>query len=226
MGVLLSVALFGSVARGDDDVLSDLDVLAIVENNTGKVEPSTVLAHLPPSLRSGDPTISWYGAERFRQMSAAGDLFAWHVFLDGRPLYDPSSLFAALGEPALYERAADDVDAFLEIATQLPAQLAGAAFNAVYEMGVLYVCLRNVAMSASWHLADRPDFTRLAPYRLAAQTLPLCVPEEEYRASMLCRMASQRGLGLPDEITADRVLRYHAAAFDWMVAVRALLDRR
>ena len=81
-------------------------------------------------------------------------------------------------------------------------------------------------MSASWHLAPRPDFTRLAPYRLAAETVQLALPEAEYRVSMLCRLAGQRGLPLPSDVTTARVLGYHSAAINWMRRIRDTLDRK
>jgi hypothetical protein len=224
MGKLLGTAVFGSVARGDNDTLSDLDVLALVENGAGMVPPAEVTATLPLGIGAGDAAISWYGVERYREMHASGELFAWHIFLDARVAHDPGGLFAALGAPAPYVRAEQDSDAFIAIAEDLPEQLAGAACNAVYEMGVLYVCLRNVAMSASWCLGARADFTRLAPYRLARDTVALTLPEDEYRVSMLCRLAGQRGLTLPSGITPDRVMRYHRSALAWMHQVRGLLD--
>ena len=92
-------------------------------------------------------------------------------------------------------------------------------------MGILYVCVRNVAMSCSNDLTGNPDFTRMAPYRLV-DAPKLGVPEDEYRLSMLCRLAGQRGLPLPDDITPSRVMRYHGVAFAWMLAVRELLERK
>jgi hypothetical protein len=223
MGVLLASALFGSVARGDDDDLSDVDVLALVQNGAGVVAEEDVVATLPPNVVERAPTVSWYGVERYLAMHRAGELFAWHVFLDAKILHDATGLLAGLGPPARYSRALEDVDAFIQIAADVPAQLEGAACNAIYEMGVLYVCVRNVAMSASALLGDRPDFTRQAPYRLPGPVLRLA--EAEYHVSMLCRLAGQRGLKLPNQISAGRVLRYHQQAFDWMLAVRELVDR-
>jgi hypothetical protein len=224
MGVLLGTALFGSVARGDDDELSDLDVLALVQNGAGVVADAEVLATLPAKVAERAATISWYGADRYLGMHRTGGLFSWHLFLDGRILHDPSGLLGRLGAPTPYCRALADVDAFIEIAADLPSQLGRAACNAVYEMGVLYVCLRNVAMSGSASLSGRPDFTRMAPYHLAGCPT-LKVPEQEYHLSMLCRLAGQRGLPLPGDITPGRVLKYHEGAFDWMLAIRGLLDR-
>jgi predicted nucleotidyltransferase len=225
MGVLLGTVLFGSVARGDDDELSDLDLLALVQNGGGPVSVEEVRATLPAGLAGKVATISWYGMERLVEMHRSGELFAWHIHLDGKVLHDPVGAVATLGVPAPYRRALDDVDAFLAIAADLPSQLERAERNAIYEFGVLYVCLRNVAMSASAHLSAQPDFTRKVPYRLGDGP-PCPVSESEYRMSMLCRLASQRGLTLPLEITPSRVMAYHDVALPWMSSIRAVLGRK
>lgn len=224
VGVLLGTVLFGSVARGDDDELSDVDVLAVVQNGAGLVSEAEVHATLPAWLPAVVPTISWYGLERLQGMHRAGELFSWHIYLDGQVLHDPSGALGALGLPAPYRRALADVDAFIAIAADLPSQLDHAACNAVYELGVLYVCVRNVAMSASAYLNGRPDFTRMAPYRLRGGP-DFRVHAAEYHVSMLCRLAGQRGLSLPADISPDRVRAYHARAVEWMMALRGLLNR-
>ena len=225
MGVLLGTVLFGSVARGDDDELSDLDLLALVKTGAGPVSLEEVCATLPADLAGETATVSWYGIERLVEMYRSGELFAWHIHLDGKVLHNPVGAVATLGVPAPYRRALDDVDSFLSIAADLPSQLERAGCNAIYEFGVLYVCLRNVAMSASAHLSVQPDFTRQSPYRLGDGP-PCPVPESEYRMSMLCRLASQRGLRLPSEISPSRVMDYHDVVFPWMTAIRAVLSEK
>ena len=47
MGELLGVYVFGSVARGDRDLRSDLDLLAVVADGRGKVKEEDVHVHVP-----------------------------------------------------------------------------------------------------------------------------------------------------------------------------------
>lgn len=220
-GNLLAVILFGSVARGDDDAASDIDVLAIVESRSGRVDDELVRCHLPISLRSAHPEISWYGSDRFKEMSADGQLFCWHICLDGRVLYDPVGYVRGLGEPAPYKNMLADIDAFMSIADGVEPQIQASHFNAVYELGVLYVCVRNVAMSGSWVLLDRPDFTRNSPFNVSPSLADFGVDLETYRVSMECRQASQRGGALPERVDKDVVVEYARNARRWMSAVRA-----
>jgi len=210
-GALIAVVLFGSVARGDDDAASDIDVLAIVESRTGRVDNDLVRQYLPERLRSRQPDISWYGSDRYREMSKAGQLFSWHVFLDGEVLYDPVGYVRELGQPAPYRNMIEDIDAFISIAEGVVPQIEASEFNAIYEMGVLYVCVRNVAMSGSWILSKRPDFSRNSPFNFQPSLVDFGVDIE----------ASQRGGGLPNHVDKDAVLSYFVRARRWMSAVRA-----
>lgn len=220
-GKLIGVILFGSVARGDNDAASDIDVLAIVESRSGRVDDELVRQHLPVSLHDTHPDISWYGSDRFREMSADGQLFCWHVYLDGMALYDPVGYVQDLGEPAPYKNMIADIDAFMAIAEGVEPQIQASQFNAVYELGVLYVCVRNVAMSGSWALLDRPDFTRNSPFHVSPSLADFGVDLETYSVSMQCRQASQRGGALPERVDKDAVVGYSQSARSWMSAVRA-----
>ena len=50
-GKLIAVYVFGSVGRGQQDSLSDLDLLAIVKNGSGKVPESSVVSRVPDAYR-------------------------------------------------------------------------------------------------------------------------------------------------------------------------------
>ena len=79
-GELIAAYVFGSVGRGQQDELSDLDLLAIVKNGGGKVHEEVVASHIPRDLQCLKLSISWYGANRLREMFRNGELFAWHLY--------------------------------------------------------------------------------------------------------------------------------------------------
>lgn len=218
---LLSVCLFGSAARGDSDALSDIDVLAIVRNHAGKVPESEVKKYLPDCC--GDPTISWYGINRLKAMFDGGELFAWHLYFESKVLFEVIDTSSILGIPQKYSRASEDIAAFFETLKRVPDQLRSAPYNAVYEFGIMYVCVRNVAMSASWYLRQRPDFSRMSPFKLGNSVPPCPLSTDEYERSMACRMASQRGLPLLDGISASSVLTYHEKVLPWIGAVAEVI---
>src|ERR1700694_2431878 len=72
-GVSFVEVLYGSMARGDDDIFSDVDLLIIDDN-----------ADRQPSLSSA--TIVQYTWSEFSEMASYGSLFLWHLRMEGRTL--------------------------------------------------------------------------------------------------------------------------------------------
>src|SRR5207302_7053674 len=100
-------------------------------------------------------------------------------------------------------------DSLKELSTNTP--------NMVYELGIVHTCLRDIAMSASWHLLERPTFSQMAPYALPID-FPLTVAD--YKAMMLARHASTRGVEAPpaQESLRGRVLS--APFIEWAVQIK------
>lgn len=83
---VLALLLFGSRARGDQSINSDIDLLAVTEN-----ESPTVTGPAKASLYHYSP--SWLDAKAFD-----GDLFIWHLVSEALPIYDPTDRLAALNK--------------------------------------------------------------------------------------------------------------------------------
>ena len=79
--------MFGSVGRGQQDRLSDLDVLCVVQNGAGRLAEGSIVDYIPPELCSLKLSISWYGGNRIREMFRNGELFAWHLHRETIPLH-------------------------------------------------------------------------------------------------------------------------------------------
>ena len=209
---VIGVCIFGSMAREDDDDLSDADILVVVKNRSGKVPEQVVSDYVRPWVGRA-PTISWYGRERLQAMFNSGHLFAWHLYRESRPLWGPANIEELFGRPAPYQDALLDISSFQTVMEGIPAAVRRCPRNAIYEMGLLYVCVRNIAMSASWHLCDEPDFTRYSPFNLDSRQF--CVSRADYELTMSCRMASQRGLRPCDVVTSNKALELQEIFVLW-----------
>ena len=224
MGELTAVYIFGSVGRGQYDDRSDLDLLAVVRDGFGKVAEGDVLAHVPAPLRKLKPGISWYGQNRLAEMYKNGELFAWHLHLETIPLFQQVHFLASLGKPNPYTQAKEDVASFHKVLQEIPEQLRLNRYNAVYETGLIYVCLRNIAMAASWVLCRAPDFSRYSPFNLGrVKNCPISVTE--FEATMTCRMAAQRGLLPPTGIDSQFALSVYGRLNAWIEEIRQHLHR-
>ena len=90
--------------------------------------------------------------------------------------------------------------------------------------GLIYVCLRNLAMAASWILCDVPDFSRYSPFNL--ETFEPCpISISEFECAMHCRMAGQRGEDPPPEADGPFVLALVERLEPWIDKLYLKLER-
>jgi hypothetical protein len=214
-GQLIGTYIFGSVGRGQQDAMSDLDILAVVHNGKGKVADKVVIDTVPDELKSQKISIAWYGGERLSRMFGNGELFAWHLYLESIPLFDPDNFLKKLGVPSEYREFSHDIQSFKKVMTGIPAQIALNESNSIYEAGLFYVCLRNIAMAASWVLHESPDFSRYSPFHLSRfHDCPISIAD--YETTMECRLAGQRGLTPPNGVDGLFVSNLFETVHPWI----------
>lgn len=174
--------VFGSVARGDASVGSDVDILVVPDDGQQA-------ASYPASW-------SVYRRQTIREYYESGRLFAWHLHLESKCIFSPlrQPWLASLGEPSRYASARQDVEHLWQLLAESIEELRRGTDSLVYELGISYTALRDIAMSASWAWLGRPNFSRMVPYELPVEC-PLGA--EAYRVAMAARHASARGAGIP-----------------------------
>lgn len=217
---VLNVSLFGSRSRSDDDADSDLDILIVVANGTGRTQPQ-IITELVEAKFNKKPSLSWYGFRKIKALYSSGDLFAWHLHLEASTVAG-TPLTGLIGNPSSYRTALSDIQDLHRIATDVEKTISVCNANSVFEMGILYVCARNIAMSASWYLAARPSFGRYSPYHLS---VPFNVEPDTYEVMLRCRMASQRGAP-PPVVSATQVLDVQRRILLWSESVAKAIQMR
>ena len=148
-----------------------------------------------------------------------GRLFAWHLYLESKCIYSahPTPYIRSLGEPSPYCTAGKDIDALWELFRGAISEIKRGTKSTIFELGIAYTALRDIAMSASWTLMEKPCFSRKAPYEIPN---PLPIPKKDYEAAMYARYSSTRGLDR--EIATERVSKSFmgAAVIDWVQQIR------
>lgn len=196
--------VFGSVARGEVIPTSDIDILVI---------PFT-------SDRSLFPT-EWsiYSPELVEEYFRMGRLFAWHLYLEARCIFTPNktSFLAALGAPAPYSTMAQDILELESLLREAIEEIKSGTNSLVYELGIVYTAIRDIAMSASWAILEVPCFSRRAPYELP---VPCPLPFEAYEDAMLARHSSTRGVEIRIDLerTTQEIVR--APWTQWVESLR------
>jgi hypothetical protein len=196
---IMNISIFGSYGRGNPDAFSDLDVLVLCDDGAGTQSEAHV-RKLVSDQYEKDPSISWYGKKKLAHFFAIGDLFAWHLHRESFALPGFEPLGKIFGLPAQYLNCLDDIAGLRDILCSIPEQIRLHPQNLIYELGLTYVCMRNIAMTASSVLRDHVDFGRYSPYGL-----PGVVPSistNDYGVLARCRHASTRGTPAPS-VTID-----------------------
>ena len=199
------IYIFGSMTRGEVSPSSDADVLVIRDNS----DPDS----FPPSW-------SVYSRKTIETYFAIGRLFAWHLHLEAVRVYprSGSGFLADLGEPAPYSSIAEDLADLTLLLRNSVSELQNGSPSPIYELGLTYTAIRDIAMAASWTMLERPSFSRYAPYELPVRCpLPLAI----YETAMSARHASTRGSAEPREYD---LAANHLKAFpilEWAESVRS-----
>ncbi|MEQ5796265.1 nucleotidyltransferase domain-containing protein [Paracoccus sp. NFXS7] len=202
---ILNISIFGSYGRGGHDAFSDLDVLVVCRDGAGTQSEGSVRAIVSPWFDQS-PSISWYGNKKMEHFFEDGDLFAWHLYMESYALPGYLSISEMYGRPARYINCLDDIRGLHNILRSVPGHIAQSPHNVIYELGIAYVCLRNIAMTASSVLCEKVLFGRNSPFELPEIDPP--VTKEDYSILAQCRHASTRGAEAPPlNIDVSAVLR-------------------
>lgn len=155
-----AVWLYGSRARGDEDVLSDVDVFVVSDTEVSKKQVAQLVPELP-----GDVSISHYTWNEVIGMADYGSLFLHHLRTEGRVLWEAPAgegkLYNLLSGMGGYKHSRRDISGFMAVLEDVKASLeTGGALT--YELGVLGTVLRHSSILGCW-LTGSPSFGRIAP---------------------------------------------------------------
>ena len=192
------VWLFGSYARDESNVSSDVDVLVVCD---GADVPRATVAWLRRKF-GGRLDVAHYSYRGLEGLAAKASLFTWHLRYEGVPLWRRRDRLAGiLAKMRPYAAHGADLDVLLAVLDDAAKSLA--ARHAVqFDLGVVGTVVRNAGIIMHDLLGSR-DFSPEAPVRLSsirgAPKLP--IGEADYRLMQACRRASERGerveLGVP-----------------------------
>jgi predicted nucleotidyltransferase len=197
--------IFGSICRGEISPTSDVDVLVVPFVDDRSCFPSNWSIYTP---------------ELLREYYSQGRLFAWHLHLEARNIFTSNDrpYLSVLGEPAPYSTMRRDINDLEELLQESVNELRNGTKSEVYELGIAYTAIRDIAMSASWAMLGVPCFSSDAPYRLPNPP-PLQIGT--YRQAMLARHSSTRGAEIPVELEMAVKEIVNAPFGRWINSLRA-----
>ncbi len=202
------IYIFGSVPRGEVSPTSDVDILVIP---------------LGQQQRENYPD-NWsvYSVEIMESYYRLGRLFAWHLHLEAKCLFSPTSdnTLARLCQPAPYATYREDIEDLETILKEALSEIRGGTDSLIFELGIVHTAIRDIAMSASGKLLGLPNFSRDSPFMLPIEC-PLS--KDVYQAAMLARHSSTRGATF--QIDSQAIARELLAAplLGWVSKIKRLI---
>lgn len=201
----MHIYAFGSVCRGDVDVSSDIDMLAIVNGHDSRFNPSDY---------------SVYSYERIHELWEQGNPFAWHLFLESKLVYsqDEIDYLQNIGEPSIYRSGIADCEKFREIFLSAKESIGNSALTEIFDLSSVFLGVRNFATCYSLHGDITADFSRNSARNLGRQSIP--VDGSTYSLFERSRVLCTRGSGeilSPAEI--DKAKMALGEIDSWMIEI-------
>jgi hypothetical protein len=196
---------FGSICRGEVDASSDIDMLAIVNGQDARFNPSEY---------------SIYSYARIRELWKQGNPFAWHLFLESRLVYSSDNVdyLHSIGEPSIYNSGIADCEKFREIFLSAKESICSSALTEIFDLSSVFLGVRNFATCYSLHCNTVPDFSRNSAQNLGPHSIPVDGPV--YSLFERSRVLCTRGVG---ELLSPSEIGKAKMALDeidsWMVKI-------
>jgi hypothetical protein len=176
----MHIYAFGSVCRGEVDVSSDIDMLAIVNGYDSR-------------FKSSDYSI--YSYDRIHDLWKQGNPFAWHLFLESKLVYSQDDIdhLRNIGEPSAYESGIADCEKFYEIFLFAKESIENSNLTEIFDLSSVFLSVRNFATCYSLQNEMKPDFSRNSARNLGAKSIP--IDALTYALLERARVLCTRGLG-------------------------------
>ncbi len=201
----MHVYAFGSLCRGEINEGSDIDLLAIVNGRDERFDPDI---------------FSIYSYERIKEIWKEGNPFAWHLFLESKPIFfsDDKDFLKSIGSPEKYKNGLKDCCKFLSLFEEAKESIASEGFSKIFDLSTVFLSIRNIATCFSLYKTDSPDFSRHAGRKL--EDPKLLIPESTYKILERARILCTRGYGdCLRENDIENVAQKLDAIHEWMQAL-------
>ena len=205
----MHIYAFGSVCRGEVDISSDVDMLAIVDG-------------FDPRFNSSDYSV--YSYERIHDLWKQGNPFAWHLFLESKIVYSQDGIdhLKSIGEPSAYESGITDCEKFREIFLSAKSSIDDSDLTEIFDLSSVFLAVRNFATCYSLHNERNPDFSRNSARNLGDESIP--IDTHTYTVFERARVLCTRGLGeIPSRTEIDEAKSALGEIDSWMMGILKIM---
>jgi len=176
----LHIYAFGSVCRGEIDIDSDIDLLAIVDRDYS---------------RFNSDIYSIYSYKRIAELWVEGNPFAWHLAAETRLIYasDKINYIETLGLPSEYRRFREDCLKFFNLYCKSIDSIQSSGNSIVFELSTIFLALRNFATCFLLRKGKVKNFSRRSALQMGKRSVNLS--NNTFEILERSRILSIRGSG-------------------------------
>lgn len=176
----MHIYAFGSVCRGEIDIESDIDLLAIVNSIDDRFDPSTY---------------SIYTYNRLKELWEEGNPFSWHLANEAKLIYSSSSdnYITDLGRPNEYKKCKEDCLKFYDLYCKAIDSIFSDNTSLIFELSSIFLAIRNFATCYSLGQHKIGIFSRRSAQQLGEKSLK--ISNDTFRVLERSRVLCIRGTG-------------------------------
>lgn len=169
---------FGSICRGEIDIYSDIDLLAIT-NDFNKYDPLVY---------------SIYSPNKIKELWDKGNPFAWHLHLEATLIFshNGSNFINDLATPQNYNNCVKDCLKFYEIFLEARDSLKNNKIEC-FDLSHIFLSVRNISSCFALGILKKAIFSRNSAYHLDNYSIP--IPLSIYNILVRARILATRGNG-------------------------------
>jgi len=191
---ILSIILYGSRARHDNDELSDIDLCIFTKERGLKDINKNGLKKLVSKYRQEKINFTVYPSTVVDLMVRNGSLFMWHLKIEGEVLYGKNHFLSKVKNLNNFKNHLNEIKYHSEIFYDLIGAWKSLRIINELDLSTLFTITRNTLMILS-HYAGRPVFGRSSCFIATKElfpSLPIEIDEYKYLASW--KIIYERGI--------------------------------
>ena len=197
---ILSVIIFGSTARGERDVYSDIDVCVIIDGELDSVESVNIKQDVSLLYGFDQEEVVIYSSNQIDKMFEYRSLFLWHLKLEGNVLFDNGYFKNIANRLLKYDKHLIELNYHAELLGDIILCLN--KFNIVNELDLsqLFTICRNSCMILA-HFNGMFAFGRNSAFDVTSRIYnDLPINSELYQYLLNWKLVYERGVALDMKI--------------------------
>lgn len=176
----MHIYAFGSICRGEIEIDSDVDLLAIEDKKSNNFDIET---------------FSIYSYKKINELWNEGNPFAWHLATESRLIYssDNRDYLKGLKQPNEYKNCKKDSYKFYDLFCAAFDAINKDSFSVVFELSTIFLSIRNFATCYSLGKHNDFNFSRHSAIKMREKSLNISM--KTFNLLERSRILSVRGYG-------------------------------